>query len=147
MPHHHFPKLHCSNNDVILSNTYGHQPLPLSRYDISASSYPTLIHPHVLIFCKRLHLKLPEAVRKCISKCFSNYLQMYKIARWMESVSNEPVWLLALKDQCSFCLKKSYFAAAFTQLLSKCYFKQIFLNNYVSSQILCKWKIANSSLF
>ena len=32
MPHHHFSKPHCSNDDVILSNTYGHQPLPLSRY-------------------------------------------------------------------------------------------------------------------
>ena len=34
MPHHHFSKLHCSNNDIILSNTYGHQTLPLSRYEL-----------------------------------------------------------------------------------------------------------------
>ena len=32
MTHHHFPKLHCSNNDVILSNTYGHQSPPLPSY-------------------------------------------------------------------------------------------------------------------
>ena len=33
MPHHHFPKLHCSNDDVILSNTYVNQTPPLFSYD------------------------------------------------------------------------------------------------------------------
>ena len=29
MTHHHFSKTHCSNDDVMLSNTYGHLPPPL----------------------------------------------------------------------------------------------------------------------
>ena len=32
MTHHHFSKTHCSNDDVILSNTYGHQTPPLPTY-------------------------------------------------------------------------------------------------------------------
>ena len=33
MTHHHFPKIHCCNDDVILSNTYGHQTHPLPTYE------------------------------------------------------------------------------------------------------------------
>ena len=33
MTHHHFSKTHCSNDDVILSNTYGHQTPPLVTYE------------------------------------------------------------------------------------------------------------------
>ena len=32
MTHHHFSKTDCSNDDVILINTYGHQTPPLSTY-------------------------------------------------------------------------------------------------------------------
>ena len=33
MLHHHFPKIHCCNDDVILSNIYGHQTSPLPTYE------------------------------------------------------------------------------------------------------------------
>ena len=38
MPHQHFPKLHFSNDDVILSNTYGHHTLPLPTYVYSSEN-------------------------------------------------------------------------------------------------------------
>ena len=31
---HHFPKTHCSNDDVILSNNDGHQNPPLATYEV-----------------------------------------------------------------------------------------------------------------
>ena len=37
MPHHHFPKVHCSNDDVILSNYHHHSfrslPTYVDKYD------------------------------------------------------------------------------------------------------------------
>ena len=52
MPHHHFPKVHCSNDDVILSNTYGHQTPSLPTYALTCGQMNiSVLVDNVLALC------------------------------------------------------------------------------------------------
>ena len=93
MTHHHSPKIHCSNDDVILCNTYGHQTPPLPTYEADESTGCQFV---ILKLSYRQWSPFTQySWSSCHSKMyvwvFSSYSTTFSVDRW------------SLSDVCLVC--------------------------------------------